>query len=75
MNILHALVKVLTKASTASKPPHLFIFLYFCLFVCLAHFTLFAYKSLIMVVENIRKYHWIQHKNKQSVVALSELFD
>ena len=36
-------------------------------------FTLFVYKSLIIVVENFEKYHWIQHKQTQLVVALSEL--
>ena len=35
-------------------------------------FTLFVYKSLIIVVENFQKYHWIQHKQTQPVVALSE---
>ena len=32
------------------------------IFFCLAQFTLFVYKSLIIVAENFQKYHWIQHK-------------
>ena len=67
MNTFHAFVKAFTNAGTYSKPP---TFAY--IFVCLAHFTLFVYKSLIMVVENFQKYHWIQHENTQPVVVMRE---
>ena len=40
-------------------------------FFCLAQFTLFVYKSLIIVEENFQKYHWIQHKKTQLVVLTS----
>ena len=33
-------------------------------------FTLFVYKSLIIVVENFLKYHWIQHKKTQPIVVV-----
>ena len=42
--------------------------LFVCLYLCFAQFTLLVYKSLIMVVENCQKYHWIQHTNTQPVV-------
>ena len=48
------------------------IFVYISLFFCLAQFTLFVYKSLIIVVENFQKYHWIQHENTQPVVVMRE---
>ena len=38
-------------AYTASKPPTLSV----CLSFCFAQFTLLVYKSLIMVVENVKK--------------------
>ena len=36
-----------------------FVSFYLCMFFCLAQSTLFVYKSLIIVVENFQKYHWI----------------
>ena len=53
-----------TLAYTANKAPTLFV----CLYFCFTQFTLLVYKSLIMVVENCQKYHWIQHENTQPVV-------
>ena len=32
------------------------------LFFCFTQFTLFVYKSLIIVAEKFQKYHWIQYK-------------
>ena len=32
-------------------------------------FTLFVYKTSIIVIENFQKYNWIQHKKTQSVVV------
>ena len=46
-----------------------YIFIYIFFFACFAQFTLLVYKSLIMVVENFQKYHWIQHTNTQPVVV------
>ena len=39
------------------------------LFVCFAHFTSFGYKSPVIVVENSKKYHWIQHKKKHHFIT------
>ena len=50
----------------------LFIFPYFYISICFTQFTLFAYKSLIMIVENFQKYHRIQHKKTQPVVVTRE---
>ena len=47
------------------------IFVY-VFFLCFTQFTLFVYKSLIIVVENFQKYHWIQHKKTQPVVVMTE---
>ena len=41
----------------------------FDIYFCLAQFTLFVYKSLIIVVENFQKYHWIQQETTQPVVV------
>ena len=43
-------------------------------FFLIGTFNLHVYESLIIVAENFPKYHWIQHKQTQPVVALSELF-
>ena len=45
-----------------------FICLSVYIFVCFTQFTLLVYKSLIMIVGNFQKYHWIQHTNTQPVV-------
>ena len=44
-------------------------------FFLIGTFTLFVYKSLIMVVENFQKCHWIQHKQTQPVAGTSVPFD
>ena len=36
-------------------------------------FTIFAYKSLIIVVENVQNYHWNQHKKTQPVNVPSKI--
>ena len=62
MNAFHCFCESLYKcACTASKAPTLFIFLFHKIYFI-------VYKSLIMVVENFQKYHWIQHTNTQPVV-------
>ena len=58
----------LNKGSTYSKPPRLSVSLYFYIFVCFTQFTLFVYKSSLMVAENFQRYLWIQHSNTQPVV-------
>jgi len=72
MNVISCFCEAFTNAGTPRKflrpSVCLFIFLYFCL----AHFTLLVYNSLIMVVENFQKYHWIQHKNAQPVVIMTK---
>ena len=73
MNIFHAFVKAFTNAGTPSKSQRLyvclFIYLHFYIFVGFTQFTLLVYKSLIMIVENFQKYHWIQHTKTQRVVV------
>ena len=69
MNIFHAFVKVLqTQALQANLRVCLFIYI----FGGFTQFTLLVYKSLIMVVENLQKYNWIQHKNAQPVVIVTK---
>ena len=63
-----AFAKALTNAGTPGKFPRLSVYISIFLYFCIAHFTLLVYKSLIMVVENFQKYHWIQHTNTQPVV-------
>ena len=61
-----AFVKAYTNVLT--QPANLRLGLSVYIFVCFTQFTLLVYKSLIMVVENFQKYHWIQHTNTQPVV-------
>ena len=67
MNIFHSFCKSLySRTEREAKLRGIFVCLYF---FCLAQFTLFVYKSLIIVVENLQKYHWIQHEKTQRVVV------
>ena len=73
MNIFHALVKLLQTQTRQAKLRVLSVYLFiFYIFVCFTQFTLLVYKSLIMVVENFQKYHWIQNKNAQPVVIMTK---
>ena len=67
-----AFAKALTNAGTPSKFLRLSVYIFIFLYFCIAHFTLLVYKSLIMVVNFFQKYHWIQHKNAQPVVIMTE---
>ena len=56
MNTFHSFCESLYKRGIrAAKLRGIFVYLSICLYVCLAQFTLFAYKSLIIVVENLKK--------------------
>ena len=68
MNVISCFFEAFTNAGTPSK----FLRLSVCLYFCFVHFTLLVYKSLIMVVENFQKYHWIQHKNAQPLVLVTK---
>ena len=76
MNVIPCFCEAFPNAGTPSQflrlSVRLFIFLFLFLYFCLAHFTLLVYKSLIMVVQNFQKYHWIQHKNAQPLVIMTK---
>ena len=72
MNTISCFCEAFTNAGTPSKFLRLSVCLLIFLYFCFAQFTLLVYKSLIMVVENFQKYHWIQHKNAQPVVKLTK---
>ena len=72
MNVISCFCEAFTSAGTPSKFLRPSVCLYFYIFVGFTQFTLLVYKSLIIVVENFQKYHWIQHKNAQSVVIVTK---
>ena len=68
MNIFHSFFESLYKRTVReAKLRSIFV-----LFFCFTRFTLFAFKSLIIIIENFQKYHRIQHRNAQRVVIMNE---
>ena len=65
MNLFHSICESLFKRITWGAK-------LLGIFVCLAQFTLFVYKYLIIVVGKFQKYHWIQHTNTQPIVVMRE---
>ena len=70
MNVFHCFCESFYKRRHAKQISAVCLFVY--IFVCFTQFTLLVYKSLIIVVENFQKYHWIQHKNSQPVVIMTK---
>ena len=69
MNLFHSFCESLyNRTVREAELRGIFVFSVF-IFFCLAQFTLFVYKSLIIVVENFQKYHWIQQETTQPVVV------
>ena len=62
MNVSHSFSENLYKRTVLeAKLRGIFIFRFFCF----TQFTLFLYKSLIIIVVIFQKYQWIQHKKSQ----------
>ena len=69
MNIFHSFCESLYKRTVReAKLRGIFV----CIFLCFTQFTLFVLKSLVIVLENFQKYHWIQHKKTPPVVTTRE---
>ena len=85
LNVMHMVVKLnksyeyipqilrkLIQTYSAGSKALWYFYLYVFVLLCFTQFTLFVYKSLIIVVGIFQKYHWLQHKKTQSVVVTRE---
>ena len=61
MNVLHSFFESLYNRTVRETKLH---GSFVCLFFCLGKFTLFVYKSILIFVENFKKYHLTQNKKR-----------